>query len=151
MFFVNLLMILHNLSNTLIDAVNSKLTLSLYLKDEYTKESLSVEYLLDEIRSTLPDVLIEFKSKEEVLEDMRKQDEELVNIIKTQNPLPATMNISNIKIEEYEILNRIIEGKYGMLTDFKNNTSYDYRVQYERILSILAILNTLKLALYIII
>lgn len=151
MFFVNLLMIMHNLSNTLIDAVNSKLTLSLYLKDEYTKEHPTVAALISEIQTKLPNIEVLYKSKEEVLEEMRRQDEELVNIIKSQNPLPATISLSHIKIEEYEQLNTIIEGKYGILSDFKVNSAYDYRTQYERILKIISLLNTLKLALYIII
>lgn len=151
MFFVNLLMIMHNLSNNLIQVINSKLTLSLYLKDEYTKDNITVKNLIDDIHFTLPQVEIEFKTKDQVLEEMRKQDEELVSIIKSQNPLPATINLSNIKMEEYEKLNIIIEGKYGILTDFKTNSTYDYRTQYERILKIIAILKTLKLALYIII
>lgn len=151
MFFVNLLMIMHNLSNNLIQVINSKLTLSLYLKDEYTKDNITVKNLIDDIHFTLPQVEIEFKTKDQVLEEMRKQDEELVSIIKSQNPLPATINLSNIKMEEYEKLNLIIEGKYGILTDFKTNSTYDYRTQYERILKIIAILKTLKLALYLII
>lgn len=151
MFFVNLLMIMHNLSNTLINAVNSKLTISLYLKDEYTKDNITTQKLLEEIKTKLPTIKVEFKSKEDVLEEMRKKDSELVNIIKSQNPLPATINLSNIKMEEYEKLNSIIEGKYWILTDLKTNSSYDYRVQYERILKILSILKTLKFALYIII
>ncbi len=151
MFFVNLLMIMHNLSSNLIQAINSKLTISLYLKDEYTKDHITVKSLMDTIQSELPEIMIEFKTKEEVLEDMRKQDEELVSIIKSQNPLPATINLSNIKMEEYEKLNVIIEWKYGILTDFKTNSTYDYRTQYERILKIISLLKTLKFALYIII
>jgi cell division protein FtsX len=46
MFFINILMILHNLSNHLIESVNSKLTISLYLKDEYQKESPDTQKLL---------------------------------------------------------------------------------------------------------
>lgn len=151
MFFVNLLMIMHNLSNTLIEAVNSKLTISLYLKDEYSKEHITVKNLLESIKNQLPSINVEFKTKDEVLEEMRKKDEELVSIIKSQNPLPATINLSNIKMEEYEKLNLIIEWKYGILTDFKSNSNYDYRTQYERILKIISILKTLKFALYIII
>jgi cell division protein FtsX len=95
-------MIMHNLSNSLIDNVNSKLTISLYLKDDYPKDSLDTKKLLKEIEETYPNVKIDYKSKDEVLEEMRKKDEELVKIIQTQNPLPATINLSNIKIEEYK-------------------------------------------------
>lgn len=151
MFFINLLMIMHNLSNNLIQIVNSKLTISLYLKDEYTKDHISVKSLTDTISKEISGVKIEFKTKDEVLEDMRKKDEELVSIIKSQNPLPATINLSNIKMEEYEKLNTIIEWKFWILTDFRTNSTYDYRTQYDRIIKIIQILKTLKTALYVII
>lgn len=151
MFFINLLMIMHNLSNNLIQIVNSKLTISLYLKDEYTKDHIAVKGLMENISKEISRVKIEFKTKDEVLEDMRKKDEELVSIIKSQNPLPATINLSNIKMEEYEKLNTIIEWKFWILTDFRTNSTYDYRTQYDRIIKIIQILKTLKTALYIII
>lgn len=151
MFFINILMIVHNLSNNLIEAVNSKLTISLYLKDEYLKDSADVKKLLNDISIQTPKIKTEYKSKDEVLEEMRKKDEDLVKIIKSQNPLPATINISNIKMQEYEKLNNIIESKIYILSDFKTNSIYDYRTQYERIIKIISILKTLKLALYVII
>ncbi len=142
-------MIMHNLSNSLIDNVNSKLTISLYLKDDYPKDSLDTKKLLKEIEETYPNVKIDYKSKDEVLEEMRKKDEELVKIIQTQNPLPATINLSNIKIEEYKWLDYIIESKLYILSDFRTNSTYDYRTQYERIEKILLILKNLKFGLYI--
>lgn len=151
MFFINILMIMHNLSNNLIEIINSKLTISLYLKDEYPKDSIDVTKLTDDIEKQTPNIKIEYKSKDEVLEEMRKRDEELVSIIKSQNPLPATLNLSNIKMVEYEKLNYVIESKMYILSDFKTNSIFDYRTQYERIIKIIWILKTLKLALYIII
>jgi cell division protein FtsX len=102
-------MIMHNLSNNLIQIVNSKLTISLYLKDEYTKDHIAVKGLMENISKEISGVKIEFKSKDEVLEDMSKIDEEIVSIIKSQNPLPASLNLSNIKMEEYEKFKTIIE------------------------------------------
>lgn len=151
MFFVNVLMIMHNLSNTLIESVNSKLTLSLYLKDEYQRSSPDTEILLSQIEKQFPNIILDFKSKEEVLEEMRKKDPAIVEIVQNINPLPATIYISNIQIEQYESLNTVIEGKAFILSDFRTNSTFDYRSQYERIQKILTILNTLKLALYIII
>lgn len=151
MFFINILMILHNLSSNLIDAVNSKLTISLYLKDEFPRDNSEVVRLIDEISKEISGVHIEYKSKEQVLEEMRKKDAELVSIIKSQNPLPATINLSNIQIKEYDALNHIIESRLWILSDFKTNSIYDYRTQYERIAKIISILKTLKLALYVII
>lgn len=151
MFFVNILMILHNLSNNLIEVVNSKLTISLYLKDEYPESHPDVKKLMESISQKTPNIKIELKTKDQVLEEMRKRDEELVKIIKSQNPLPTTINLSNIQIDQYEKLNESIESKIYLLSEFRTNSTYDYRTQYERIVHIITILKTLKIALYIII
>ncbi len=74
MFFVNILMILHNLSNHLIESVNSKLTISLYLKDEYQKDSPDTIRLIEQINKNFPTIFVEFKTKDEALEEMRKKD-----------------------------------------------------------------------------
>lgn len=144
-------MILHNLSNHLIESVNSKLTISLYLKDEYQKESPDTQKLLWNIEEKFPTIFVGFQTKEEVLEEMRKKDPGIVDIIKNENPLPSTIRISNIKIQDYEALNEVIESKSFILSDFRTNGTFDYRSQYERIQKILSILQALKLALYIII
>ena len=151
MFFVNILMILHNLSNTLIESVNAKLTLSLYLKDEYQRNSPDTQMLLSQIEKQFPNIILDFKSKEEVLEEMRKKDPAIVEIVQNINPLPATIYVSNIQIDQYEALNTVIEWKVFILSDFSTNSTFDYRSQYERIQKILTILTTLKLSLYIII
>jgi cell division protein FtsX len=49
MFFINILVILHNVSFKLIDSINSKLTISLYLKDGYNQNSHDIKALLSEI------------------------------------------------------------------------------------------------------
>lgn len=153
MFFVNILMVMHNLSNTLIDSINSKLTISLYLKDEYNSQHPDVVKLMNDVEKKLPNIDLEYLSKDAALENMRKKSEELVNIVKSINPLPATINLSNIKIDQYEKLNEIIESKMYLLTEFKSKSSsnVEYRNQYNRILKIISILKTLKVALYIII
>lgn len=151
MFFVNILMILHNLSNHLIESVNSKLTISLYLKDEYQKDSPDTIRLMEQINKNFPTIFVEFKTKDEALEEMRKKDPWIVEIVKNENPLPSTISLSNIKIEQYQSLNETIESKSFILSDFRANSTFDYRSQYLRIQKILSILTALKLALYIII
>ncbi len=151
MFFINILFIVHNLSSNLIWIINSKLTISLYLKDEYTKEHIDVKKLIDKINQATPNISIEFKTKEQALEEMRQKDEELVSIIKTKNPLPSTIVLWNIKIDEYKKLDYIINQKLFLLSNFKTNTIYDYKTQYDRIDKIIQVLQTLKIALYFII
>ena len=49
MFFINILVILHDVSFKLIDSVSSKMTISLYISNEYDKNSLKVTDLMNEI------------------------------------------------------------------------------------------------------
>lgn len=151
MFFVNILMVIHNISNNLIDIINSRLSISLYLDDKYNKDSFEVRRLMEDLYNSSETIYLEFKTKEEVLEQMRQKDPELVSIIQAQNPLPATINISNISLDEYDKINYIIEWKLFILADFRAGSLYDYENQYSRIKAIIAILQTLKFWLYFII
>ena len=49
MFFINILVILHEVSFKLIDSVNSKMTISLYLNKDFDKNSLEVNDLMNSI------------------------------------------------------------------------------------------------------
>jgi len=153
MFFVNLLMIVHNLSDRLIKTVNEKLTISLYFKDEFNDINHEhVGPLVEEIRGKLPNTEIIFRTKEQTLEDMKAQDPQIVEIVGiASNPLPPTLTIYNIQLNDYDILNGIIQNKYGMLDESANAQGYDYLSQYSRIIKVTGILKLLKSALYVII
>ena len=81
MFFINILIVLHNVSFKLIDSINSKLTITLYLDDKYDKDSNEVIDLKHDIEETFPNIYYEYKTKKQVLEDFRKNDAELAKII----------------------------------------------------------------------
>jgi cell division transport system permease protein len=51
MFFINILFVLHDISFKLIDNINSKLTISLYLNNDYDKSSIAVTGLLEDIKN----------------------------------------------------------------------------------------------------
>lgn len=150
-FFINIGFIVQSISSTLIEAINSKLSFSLYLKDEYPLNHADIQILLQQIQSAIPGVHIVTKTKEEVLEEMKKKDPELIKIIETKNPFPATIRISSIGIEYYETLNSIIESKMYVLSDFRKKGAYDYRTQYQNIISIISVLRMLTTILYVII
>ncbi len=158
MFFINILLVLHDVSLRIIDGVNEKLTISLYLEDEYDKNSVEIIDLQNDIKKAIPWVGITYKSKEEVLEDLRKTDPELVDILERQNPLPETISISNIPLKSYEQLNSIIEAKLFVLAEnideesVRNQESFStYTRQFERIGKVTSVLNILQIGLYIII
>ena len=150
MFFINILVILHNVSFKLIDSINSKLTISLYLKDDYNQNSHDIKALLSEIHKFSNWIKLDYKTKYEVLEDLKKRDPDLVRIIEWDNPLPDTINLSDIQIIEYEGLNEIIEKRSFLLsiTNAWSDHIASYKTQYDRIMKVIVILKTLQIWLY---
>ena len=67
MFFINILLVLHDVSSTLISSVNSKLSISLYLAEDYDQNSIEVIDLIKDIKDTIPAIDLTYKTKDEVL------------------------------------------------------------------------------------
>lgn len=155
MFFINILLVLHNVSFKLIDSINSKLSISLYLKETFDKNSWDVVKLMQDLQDVSKSIKIEYKSKELLLEELREKDPKLVWILENENPLPNTILISNIGLNEYMLLNDNIEKRIHILDNWnkletKENFT-DYKAQFKRIIKVIAILNILRVWLYVII
>jgi cell division transport system permease protein len=158
MFFINLLLVVHSTSFELINYVNNKMSISLYLKDEYDKNTKDVIDLKENLKKISPNSKIIYKSKDELLEEIRQQDIKLVQILEKQNPLPNTITISDIPISDYEKLNYAIEWKLYLFSwndsdnlENKDEVFASYKSQYSRITSVIKILKTLWFWLYLII
>lgn len=155
MFFINILLVLHNVSFKLIDSINSKLSISLYLKDGYDKNSLEVIDFMKDIQSVSNTINATYKTKEELLEELKDKDPKLVWILEKENPLPDTISVWNIWLNEYASLNNVIEKKLYLLDDWnkwdKNQNFANYKAQYDRIERVISILDALRIWLYVII
>jgi|TARA_Y100001960_G_C14521783_1_gene751696 cell division protein FtsX len=66
---------------------------------------------MDSIQSVSPVVELEYKSKDEILNDIKAKEPDLVKMLERNNPLPNTIVISNIPLEVYEKINPFIENK----------------------------------------
>ncbi len=158
-FFINLLLVIQNISFKLIDTVNEKMTVSLYLQDEYDKNSEWVILLINSIEDLKEWIEVQYKTKDDVLEEIRQKDPELVRILERQNPLPETIELSSIPIESWWKVNSIIESKIFLFSkeenkDWLKNTKKsfsEYSSQYEKIENVTKYLVILRISLYIMI
>lgn len=152
-FFINILLVLHNVSFKLIESINAKMSISLYLKEGYDRNTLEVIDLIDDIKNFSSNIEVIYKTKEEVLEELRGKEPELVNILEKTNPLPATIVLSGIQLNQYAWVNYIIEWKMFILDNDETNEDYfsNYNSQYERISRVIIILHSLQIGLYVII
>jgi cell division transport system permease protein len=101
----------------LIEEVNSKLTISLYLKDNLSENSLETIEFLKDLQNVSPTISAEFNSKEQVLADLEQRDAELVKILERDNPLPPTITITGVSLSEYEAINDIISTRSVLLLE----------------------------------
>ncbi len=154
MFFINILIVMHDVSFRLIEWINEKLTISLYLDEEYDRNSVEVIDLQSDIDTAIPGIEVTYKTKDEVLEEIRERDPELVRILERQNPLPETITIEDIPLKQYGVLNKIIENKLFVLSDseeFGEEYFSTYSRQFERINKVISVLDMLQIGLYIVI
>lgn len=159
MFFINILVVLHDVSFKLIDSINSKLTISLYLDDGYNRNSVEVIDLIEDIQNIWKwewsdlGVVVNYKTKEDILDDIRIKEPWLVKILERSNPLPETIVLSNIRLYQYAELNNIVENKLFMLSKDIADQEYfaNYTSQYKKIVNIINVLDILQVWLYVII
>lgn len=159
MFFINILLVVHSISFKLIESINEKLSISLYLDDDYTKNDKEVVDLIDAVKRVNWAIDVYYKDKDDVLEELRRNDPKLVSILERTNPLPATIELSWISIQDYDKVDYIIQSKIFLLLEWNRDVNdddwgehfSDYSIQYEKISSVTNMLEKLQLILYLII
>ncbi|MDF1682595.1 MAG: hypothetical protein P1U46_02450 [Patescibacteria group bacterium] len=147
MFFINILSVLEDISYKLINSINSKLTISLYLNEDYDKTSLEVTDLINDINDYSKTIKVEYKNKDEILDEIRLKEPSLVQILEKNNPLPDTIVLSELQLKDYETINSIIEQKLFLLINDNSTNDYfaNYTTQYKKIASVISVLDVLKM------
>lgn len=134
------------------ESVNEKMSISLYLQEDYTDVSVEVADLMQDIQEISPDISVQYKDKGLILEEMRKQEPKLVQILEKNNPLPNTIVLGKIGIDDYERVNAAIENKLFVLANSNDVDNFaNYTTQYKRIQDVIVVLEVLKTWLIVII
>lgn len=153
MFFINILFVLHDVSLKIIDTVNSKLTISLYLDAKYDRNSIEVTDLMNDLRDLGWWIQVNYKTKEILLDELEQKEPQLVQILERTNPLPNTIILAWIDLSQYKQVNNLIENKLFILSQNQSDQEHfsNYTSQYQKIESIIWVLDILQAWLYIII
>jgi len=152
MVFINILVLLEGVSYKLIDWINSKLTISLYLDDKYSKTSLEVTDLISDVEKLETWAKVEYKTKEDILDEIRLKEPNLVKILERSNPLPDTIVLSDIWLADYHEINKIIESRLYLLSNDESQDYFaNYTTQYKKIEDVTVVLDILKMGLNVII
>ncbi len=155
-FFINILILSNYTTNYLIEKINSKLTISIYLKQWYTNTNSEVIDLILNIKSLNKDLWVKYVSSQDAFLILQEQDPDLASIIEPdqENPLPSSIFVEKIWFNEYEILDSVIS-KYKNIIVYDENKSkkniIDYKAQYERINYVIKIFKYIQYWIYCII
>lgn len=154
-FFVNILVFAGFTTEQLIDFTNNKLGISLYLKPWFSEENSHVIDLKNELYTTFPSIEQTYVTKESGLEEIRKRDPALAELVETgaENPLPNSIRISGININEYDKLDQVINTYQDIIEYDRTNESkmITYKDQANTIEPTVFVLYSIKYGVYILI
>jgi cell division protein FtsX len=141
---------------SLAESVNSRLSLTLNVKNGFTSTSREIIDTLQNLKNIAPGIEATFASAKDNFEILKGRDPELAKIIddESQNPLPSTISVKNVPIEQYEALDQVIVQNANVLdiNEEKHAKSViNYRNQFERIRTVVSVLYSLRFGLYCII
>lgn len=153
MFFVNILFIVEDVSNSIINTINSKLTISLYVNENYSDTSLEINDFIEEIEKLKWWIVAEYKTKDDILNEMRQREPDLVKILERSNPLPDTIVLSNISLSDYEKVDTLVKSRLYLLSNDESQEDYfaNYTTQYKKIDDVTSILIILQVWLKVVI
>lgn len=155
-FFINILLLVNFTVDSITNNVNDRLTISLNLKSSYTNENSEVVELITNIKLFNKALNVTYISQDDAFSVLKKRDPELAKVIESErdNPLPSSILIKNIWLSEYEWLDKIIS-KYKNIIFYDENKSKkaitDYKNQFEKINSLIKVLQSIKIWIYSII
>jgi len=123
------------------------------VNESYTKTSLEILDFIDDIKKENKNVEVEYKTKEDILNEIRLKEPDLVKILERSNPLPDTIVLSNIAINDYKKINNLVESRLYLLINSDKEDDYfaNYTTQYKKIEDVTSVLEILKFGLTIII
>ncbi|MDD4530900.1 MAG: permease-like cell division protein FtsX, partial [Candidatus Gracilibacteria bacterium] len=137
-FFINVLFVLKYTSSYLSAGLNSRLSIVTYLKQGYSSSNAEIINMMSDLKSFDNSLDVKYISKEDALAELNKRDSDLAKVVEqeNENPLPDSISIKNIGINQYEKVDGIV-AKYKVAIVYDENKAknnlVDYKLQMERI------------------
>lgn len=152
-FFVNVLLLVLFASEKFIDSVNGRISFTISFQNWYTVQDANVRWLAARLQETFTGISIDPISKKEALSLMKERNPDLVSLIENswENPLPESLRIDNIPLDQYEAFDAIISEQKDILfydKDSMNRKLIDYKSQFNRALIVVWLLKYVEYGVY---
>ena len=108
-FFVNILILVIFSTDRFITNINNRISININLQDGYDNTQLRSSEFLSGVTSSFSGVEVEYISREKALILLTARNPDLATLIEDDsNPLPNSVRLSNIDINQYSSLNTYI-------------------------------------------
>ena len=152
-FFVNILIFVLFASERFIASVNSRISFTINFQSGYTVTSPDARILVQQLEWTFSGIVVESISKEDALLLLQSRNPDLATLVENtgENPLPDSIRIDNIPIDQYSAFNTLIEKNKHILQynkDAFDRKLLDYQSQFSRIAFVVYLLSLLEFGVF---
>lgn len=148
-FFIHILLLVNFTTDKLIENINKRLSMSVILQKWYSNDNSEVVELISWLRWIGNNLDVSYISSQEAFAVLKKTDPELTKVVEedSENPLPASIKIENMNVNQYNDINeQISKYKWIIVYDeqkFKKKI-VAYRDQYNKIQTVISVFVSIK-------
>jgi cell division transport system permease protein len=152
-FFVNILFGVLYASEKFIEWVNNRISFTISFQSGYTTSDIKVRTLADTLQTAFTGIVIDTISKKEALKLLAERNPDLTALIENsgENPLPDSLRIDNIPLDQYNQFDAILSEHREIFfydKDAMNRKFLDYQSQFQRVSTVVKLLSTLEYGVY---
>ncbi len=153
-FFVNILLFVLYATEQFIARVNDKISITINFRDGYDKTQGRSQLFMDGVTNTFTGVKLNYISREQALDVLKARNPDLAVLVEQtdENPLPNSVQLSNIDLKTYSQIDEYV-GQFQDILQYDqsdmNKKLLDYKGQYERIAIVVKVLNYLRYGVYV--
>lgn len=152
-FFVNILLGILFTSRMFIESVNNRISFTISFQSGYTTSDIRVRSLADKLQTAFTGISLETISKREAFALLKERNPDLTALIENswENPLPDSLRVDNIPLDQYDTFNAIVESEKDILfydKDAMNRKYLDYQSQFQRVSFVVKFLNIIEYGVY---
>lgn len=156
LFFVDVLFFVRFITLSLIDNVNSRLSITLNLRSEFTESRSEVLDCMNALKRADPSISVRYVSASEAFKILQTRDPELSKVIESDkdNPLPSSIIVQDVPVMSYEKVHKVVK-QYKNVIMYDDETGSkslgDYSLQYKKIQALTDVLLTIQVGIFFIV
>ncbi len=148
-FFVNVLLLVLFASGQFIESVNDRISFTINYQSGYTSDDVEAKVLIDDLRISFSGIVVENITKADAFNLLKARNPDLASLIEYtgENPLPDSLRIDNIPLDQYNAFDERISRETKMLhydQDAMNRKLLDYKSQFTRVSLVVRLLHVLQ-------